>query len=905
MGERISDMTPLASLPIGAVVPVAIPGDPDNYKYELGGSAAVGGAFGVGAWSDFETLTIPVGIDLVQTADTLTVGSAIGTASALYKLDPQQAAYPAILQTYITASIALGTPSGTATASADAFMPFWRRKSANGRWFTLAEPEPWSGQFGCPGDGAVDSLNVPTGTDSWFNFQCFIDYCVYIARCHGRPGPGMILGSRGWQHGYGNTFVGGSFTGAGQQYAGGNNFPGTTLYCTSDEDPVLNISGARTILWESITFKGKYTKWMIDNTLGYVASPQILDDLDPASWIASYYRTSQDGQYNPAALVTIDCYEGTKPVATAYANSIAYAFRRCIYANGNVYACTVAGTSAGSGTGPSGTGSAITDGTATFRYLGPEDASNRSLYVAYREPYRPAWLMNPASSSYGVLRAGSFVTMRDVTFVGSPSGFVCKPCNSSSQGDFMSLERCNFYNLRYCVSFGNNQMRGFSVAHANFGIYDCAITNNTHGQQSGSIKGGVVDGCAFGSGIDLIRVDNSYAQPLIFIGAYSEVQRRIGMVTYNVTGLAGPIFIGSALGLAFVHPTRGRYPALLYQNPPNATNTNYASVTAASTGTLFFGGVINVDSVFTSFIEGTRFDGVHIYAYDRPSSGVTYPYQAMFNNGFAGFIAQGLEYRHIAHNIIFYAINIDALSSVVSVNTSGGYKYSNRSYCIPAMVKSVRAFSGTNYEAMSVPHQDAFLITKGSGNTVSFPNATDPTELHVVFTGATQANTADNLGFGPGSAVLDSKTGVVWSVKSFDDSTDTLIAVAEIGYRIATTTKSFIEPVTTNTGALLFRHARLFTPSNPIFGDLSTSSSPTVIANVGNSIGNGTAITTDVVVGDYLMSPPQILALMPETSAVTARTSGSPGSITFNQSSLKNLTQQRLAVFRRPCPANV
>lgn len=905
MGERISDMVALASLPAGAVVPVVVPGDPINYKYQLGGSAAIGGAFGVGAWSAFETLTIPVGVDLVQTADTLTNGSATGTASALYKLDAEQTAYTAQLQAYITASIALGTPFATATASADAFMAFWRRKSANGRWFTLAEPEPWTGQFGCPGDGQVDSLNVATGTDVWANMQAFIDYCVYIDRCHGRLGAGLHLLSRGLQHGYGDTFIGGTFTGAGQAYAGGTNFVGTTLYCTSDEDPVLNISGARAILWEGVTFKGKYVKWMIDNTLGYMATPMVLDDLDPASWIASYYRTSQDGRYNPVALVTIDAYEGAKPVATAYVNNSAVLARNCIYANGNVYTCTVAGTTAASGSGPSGTGSAIADGTATYRYLGPENTGDRSLYVAYREPYRPAWLMNPATSSYGGLKAGSFVTMRDITFVGSPCGFVCKPCNSSSQGDFMSLERCNFYNLRFCLSFGNNQMRGFSASHCQFGIYDCLITNNTHGQQSGSIKGGVFDACAAGSGVDLIRVDNSYAEPLIFIGMYTEVQRRIGSVSYNVTGACGPMFIGSAISTAFIHATRGRYPAMLYQNPPNFVNTNYASVNSGSTATVFIGGVLNVDSVFTSFIEGTRFDNVHIYAYDRPSSGVANPYQAMFNNGFANFIAQGLEYRHIAHGIIFYAYNIDTGSGGVVVNTGGGYKYSHRTYCIPAMVKSVRAFSGTHYESISVPHQDALLLTKGSGNTVSFPNGSDATELQVVFPGASQANSADNMGFGPGSAVLDSKTGTIWAVRSFDDTTDTLIAVAQTNYRTVAGVKSFVVPVTTNTGALLFRHARLYSPANPIFGDFTAANA--TIANVGNSGGVGTSVATDVPAGDYLMSPPQIDATMPETSKVVTPTSGSPGSIVMsaNAGTGKTFTQKRLSFFRRPCPANV
>ena len=62
--------------------------------------------------------------------------------------------------------------------------------------------------------------------------------------------------------------------------------------------------------------------------------------------------------------------EKTIAALTAWAQSTAYLVGDRRTANGNAYHCTVAGTSLGSGTGPSGTGTAIVDGTATWRYLG-------------------------------------------------------------------------------------------------------------------------------------------------------------------------------------------------------------------------------------------------------------------------------------------------------------------------------------------------------------------------------------------------------------------------------------------------------------------------------------------------------------------------------------------------------
>lgn len=53
----------------------------------------------------------------------------------------------------------------------------------------------------------------------------------------------------------------------------------------------------------------------------------------------------------------------------AWAQSTAYAVNAQVTANGNVYVCTTAGTSAAAGTGPATTTSGITDGTAVWSFL--------------------------------------------------------------------------------------------------------------------------------------------------------------------------------------------------------------------------------------------------------------------------------------------------------------------------------------------------------------------------------------------------------------------------------------------------------------------------------------------------------------------------------------------------------
>jgi len=59
----------------------------------------------------------------------------------------------------------------------------------------------------------------------------------------------------------------------------------------------------------------------------------------------------------------------------AWAISTAYAVDDRVTAGGNVYVCTTAGTSSGAGSGPSGTGSGITDGSVVWDYVGAGGAT--------------------------------------------------------------------------------------------------------------------------------------------------------------------------------------------------------------------------------------------------------------------------------------------------------------------------------------------------------------------------------------------------------------------------------------------------------------------------------------------------------------------------------------------------
>lgn len=945
-----------------------------------------GNAMAIGAWRDFETFTIPVGLDMVITTDTLAAGSATGTASARYKLDPEQTAYPTALQTWITASIAAGTPSATAYAAADDFMKYWRRKSANNRWFMLAEPEPSTAHFGCPGDGAQSVAVSPTvftvsttGTDVFQNFQNFIDYCVYIAKLPGRISGGTHRVSRGLQHGYGNTYVGGWFCGPAQAYAGQTgSFPGAAIVCDTDEDPILNISGDRDVLWEKVTFRGPYDAWQQQTQVGFPsADPRPsptgqahpnwanYDMLDSQSWIAPYLRTSQDGRFNPAAAVTLGAYDGGIPTAGAWGTGIGYAERDCVQANGNVYTCIQAGASAASGTGPSGTGASITDNLAKWRYLGPIVAGNSAAYVAYRQPYRPAWMLNPTQSSYGNVRYGSFCTFRDCFFVGMPTLFCSKPGNNSLQDDFLAFERCNFVYFNFAISAGNNQLRNFSAQACNFGIGNCNFVNLVHGTKTGSFKACHINDCGLGASVDIFRLNASYGCPIVFTACYCEGQFRLGQILGGGQSNQGPQFIGCEWNFSGVHAVRGIAPRQLYSLADGDPNVNESSPPQSYIPTTFIGCKINVDSVFTCYLPGASFINTQIYSYGMAT--ITKSYLAFVSQATAGgLIMTGLEYGAGEMRLSHDGHNLDTNGYAGHWLLGRGYNYGTRALCIPFAVRSVRASNGVAYEEIPVPHDSAQNLTKSSYTVTYTTGLSTPPEINIIVPGFTQANHADTLGFGTGSVVIDGQTGTVFGVRSFDTAAPggtTIIAVALNNYNTIAGVCNFMRAPTTNTGNLTFRAARIYTPTIPLYGDFTanvtatgTNGSPnltsvvgtltpgqvlthanipagttvlsvqgstavmtanatgavsgsivaaTTIANVGTNAGTGTTIQDEIPVGDFLQSPVEQRSYAPATTTVSSRTNGSPGSITLSANATRTQAGVRLAFFRRPGPANV
>jgi hypothetical protein len=113
--------------------------------------------------------------------------------------------------------------------------------------------------------------------------------------------------------------------------------------------------------WASFSWTLSYTKTDTSTVPPTVTTTDISPQLNGAATENPWFIAANPGDYT-----LTDTFD-----VPAWATGTTYAKNSVVRNNGNIYACTTAGTSAGSGTGPSGTGTSITDGTAKWQFIKP------------------------------------------------------------------------------------------------------------------------------------------------------------------------------------------------------------------------------------------------------------------------------------------------------------------------------------------------------------------------------------------------------------------------------------------------------------------------------------------------------------------------------------------------------
>ncbi len=582
-------------------------------------------------WSRLDTQLIPADTILIRTSGF----SAVGRGSALYAVDADQGPISSTGEALIARAAAVGRDRAAAARAVAALESHFRRRSADGRWWRLAEEAPSSAMFGCPGDGSYNVANpaAATGTDVTANLQALIDYCLYYSRAPARIGPGVHITSDTLHVGYGHDFVQLEMVGPG----GANiELRRTLIACNRRDRPTINFQGVRSSRIRGIALGGYLGKKIRDRRMAYNVPPQV-DDTNPAEWDDAAFGIA-DNRHAPYAGVCIDGFSGN--LAAGY-------------------------------------------------------PVNRPAWVPYGDHAYGDPAVALASADPRRKLDSSDILIEDCDIAGFTVGMMCNPSNSGAQGDFVRLRNARVSRCKWIASFGNDQSRNVGISDCSFAYYYCVLTNRTHGKQAGQI-GGVILNTGMGAGIDLIDLSLQSASAFTFQNCYCEAQWRIGRVVEGGAYDVGFTFkdcnfyflMNGQMGQACAN--RGVPGAMLY-NPLSPGTTMAAAVK-------FEGGYLYVDSV-ASLMANCRIDGTRLLNAVRGGSALANVYERHLHNALAGgWALPNLKGQDYGHRMPFDLVDLDSGNRAGVALTEDGYRFSSRSYGTPVYVRTMRAKDDRMFE---------------------------------------------------------------------------------------------------------------------------------------------------------------------------------------------------------------
>jgi len=762
--------------------------------------------FTIPSFTAGSTVTIPGGTNILRTDCYDPAVPERG--SALYVLDPDQSDITAIGQDLANDVPLLSQPA--AEAAIAELESYFRFKSDNDLWFTLAEERPSSDMFGAPGDGTFDRANpaASSGTDVTARLQALFNYCIHYAKRPAYISAGIHVTTDTLHIGYGNDFIQLEVIGAGRRFRGETTQSGSTILLRDFDNepeeeemhrldrPVINIQGGRSIAISSLAIAGYLSRKIDARKMALSTFAPEVDDTDPAEWDDDDFAIA-DSRYKPYCGICIDGYSGTVDTGR------------------------------------------------------------------YPAPTRPAWVLNGAVP-YGKSET-SGIKIEDCDIGGFTVAVMCNPSGSEAQGDFLKINDCVLHHCKYLVSVGVSQSRNVGIENCNCQLYYCAITNRTHGAQLGNL-GGTILNTSLGTGIDLIDVQLGVAQAFTFQNCYCEAQWRIGRLA-SIGNDVGMTFKDCNLRFTMkgqigeTADIRGIPGALLY-NAILPGEALYATVK-------FEGGQLFVDSV-ASIMANCQVEGTKIIATRRTSGTIANPYERHLHNALAGgWALLGLNGDDYGHEMAFHPVDLDTgVKPGMQATTDEGFKYSSRNYGAPIYARTIRPRDDRMFEAIPRGY-GAQVIAKGT----LAPYTWSGNELTCAWSGATRAYHGEILGFGPGGVMLDQATGSVLVIRSAVEAGGklTVIAVLQNNYKDGGGgTPTRIEAISEGGGsgaasAWLLSHGRFFTLPRPHNGDFTVSSD--TIANVQqgdgtNSLNLGVTLSTTTTNG----SP--VVTVTPSASAV-------------------------------------
>lgn len=334
--------------------------------------------------------------------------------------------------------------------------------------------------------------------------QAFIDDCIYFKRRPGYFPAGVYRCDKALHFGYGDTFTGAKFEGAGKVYrgqggSGGFPFVGTAFVFTSWTDAGVVFQGQRAGTLSNCSIIGPNQSWILNQGLGHLAPA--VDDLVLNNWIDPAGLTANpnvNGRYSVLAGVRIDPYSGPRPG------------------------------------------------------------------VSYPDVAYPTW----AGATQYNRAFSSEVILEDVEISGFVAAVAIQPCDADGNGDFVYLNDCQITNNVYMISVGNSQSRNVSIHNANVASHYALFTNLTHGRRQGAFGGTISNMSVGTTIKFFHNFSPVFAKAMTFIAVYGELIWHLGEFANQSTADKPIAFIGGEINFDEYVPSRGVPPYILGHSDP-------------------------------------------------------------------------------------------------------------------------------------------------------------------------------------------------------------------------------------------------------------------------------------------------------------------------------------------------
>lgn len=494
----------------------------------------------------------------------------------------------------------------------------------------------------------------------------------------------------------------------------------------------------------------------------------------------------------------------------------------------------------------------------------------------------------------------SRVTLEDLEITGFNTGIAQQPCDADGNADFSGFHRLRIKRNKYGISIGNSQSRTITGSQLIFASLYCAFTNNKHGRQSGTL-GGVINGCAFDSIINLIEFSGTGQPggvgPTKFQGFHAENIWRIG----EVSGGGGPndarvVFEQGNMSFGLQGESLG-VPLSILSGKEGEGLQGSASIHFS--GVQFQG--FPTHMMFDCFPEALSFESCQFSG----KSDLTQPYQwsahnasmggvLLLNAGNMGVGNENKRARFVECRVKSYDLSTGETTKFkIGPRDYRSRTYGVSPYCDQIGPQNFRLTKDLLDSAANKFNEKAVVSTALSGRIWSF-----------VFNSRSEADFMHH-GPLPGDILIDRRSGFAFAVRSREGdgvTAEMLNGFAPDGSMLPVGQRGtgVYQPFDPADFECFTLNSRYYALQKPIWGDTITSS--TLVSGCGDDDCSSTQLEAALVVGDYLAINRDEFRPFTESSSVVVERSNADKTVTFSGGARYGRRIPIVQMIRQPVP---